>query len=479
MAGQHTQRRPSVGARHALGWLAAAALLALALIQSPGAHAAPWRSLTVPAGYISALAASPSQPGVIYASFSQSSTTGGGGHANFARSDDGGQTWVDLAAGVTRTIGWNPGVLAVAPNNPRRVYFAGEGGVYVSVNGGVSWRSANAGLPTFNRQIEHLVVSPSSPNTLYLASRGNGVYRSTNAGLDWTPVNNGLPAERNGTFVQALAVAPNNANVVHVALGQRGELFTTADGGATWTSSYANLGRDANGTPSWRVTALAVAPSNPNRVYAALESYPHRVARSDDGGASWTVGVGDVSREATVLAVDPRNPNIVYAAGMWAGLYSTKDGQNWVADHGGAMPAHKGIDQLALPPWKTPVVYAGGSLELYRIGNPPAGAALKVPAPTVRVAVSGPGLRLTVTASLGTDAKGRTAQIQYQRGKKWIAAARVKVPASGRITRTVALTRAKIGGAKVRRLQVRVVLVKSGANPAAVGTVRSARIPAR
>ena len=95
-------------------------------------------------------------------------------------------------------------------------------------------------------------------------------------------------------------------------------VFKSTDNGKTWRQLRGGL-------PENIIQAnLAVAPSNPNRVFASIALSPGlAIYRSDDAGETWTrittdprpagrIGGGDLA----VLRVDPKNPEIVYSASI-------------------------------------------------------------------------------------------------------------------------------------------------------------------
>jgi hypothetical protein len=99
-------------------------------------------------------------------------------------------------------------------------------------------------------------------------------------------------------------------------------VFKSTDGGATWSST--SLTRT--------VWALAIDPQNPNILYAGTERWG-RVFKSTDGGATWS-GTS-LTRTVWALAIDPQNPNILYAGKFLWRLYSRAQ----MAEPLGAAPA--------------------------------------------------------------------------------------------------------------------------------------------
>jgi photosystem II stability/assembly factor-like uncharacterized protein len=161
------------------------------------------------------------------------------------RSDDRGNRWVKTAfarANVDanddfRTMGQK---LAVDPANPDVVY-AGTpvGGVFVTENGGRTWRPLSAipkGAAAKNGKypgITGIAFDPKSGSsglktkTVFIASYGSGVYRSTNAGVNWTRLNGGP------------------TDVSHAKMSVDGAYYATGnDGSSVWrydASGWANI----------------------------------------------------------------------------------------------------------------------------------------------------------------------------------------------------------------------------------------------
>jgi len=101
----------------------------------------------------------------------------------------------------------------------------------------------------------------------------------------------------------------------------KGSFFKTTDGAASWNN---------NNNFSLDVSAIAVAPTAPNTIYAGTFAGPYK---STDGGATWvmtsTTGLPNFPF-VTMLSIDPANPLVVYAGIGNGGLYKTIDGgANW------------------------------------------------------------------------------------------------------------------------------------------------------
>jgi len=138
-----------------------------------------------------------------------------------------------------------------------------------------------------------------------------------------------------GNRTIAVTGEPGNNMVMYVGMASGG-LFKTEDGGTTWNSIF-----DDQDISS--VSALAVAPTQPNQVWAGTgETFLIRPAhamgngiyKSDDAGKTWVhSGLKETSRIGQII-VDPRNANTVYAAGLGhtygpqkdRGVYKTTDG---------------------------------------------------------------------------------------------------------------------------------------------------------
>ena len=165
-----------------------------------------------------------------------------------------------------------------------------------------------------------IAVDPVAADTIYVASATGGVWKSTDKGARFTST--GPPATRRRwgrsppTSTECCSrepAKPSRAAADHL---RRSGIYRSSDGGATW--------QDVGLTYSGAIGRLAVDPTEPNTSFAAAagDLYNHGgergVYESTDGGSNWTrVLAGDNDTTGAVdLAIDPTNPNRVYAA-MW------------------------------------------------------------------------------------------------------------------------------------------------------------------
>jgi photosystem II stability/assembly factor-like uncharacterized protein len=211
--------------------------------------------------------------------------------------------------------------------------------VFVGGAGGGVWKSNDGGLvfkPVFDRytpSVGAIVVDPRDPQVVWVGtgeswvrnsvSLGDGVYRSRDGGETWEKL--GLEATER---IAQVAIHPQDGNTVFVcATGaafadstERG-VFRTKDGGKTW-EKVLYLGPDTG------CADLALDPSDPSQVYAAMWQYRRRadfftsggprsgLHKSTDGGTTWKpsrqgLPAGDLGRIA--VAVAPSAPATVYA----------------------------------------------------------------------------------------------------------------------------------------------------------------------
>jgi photosystem II stability/assembly factor-like uncharacterized protein len=233
----------------------------------------------------------------------------------------------------------------------------GGTGVYRSADAGATWQ--HIGLPT-SGAIGRIAVHPGDPKRLFVAAAGNlfvpggerGLYRSADGGETWELVLEGDNPTTGATDVSIDPANPDNvlaATWDHQRLpthrryaGPGSGVFLSKDGGTTWTRATLpgapapeQLGR----------MGVAFAPSDPSRAYAIiannLQGSAVGVWRSNDGGASWTktsASAGSLSQSSFGwwfgrVFVDPADEDHVYVPGVSL-VESTNGGDGFSAATG-------------------------------------------------------------------------------------------------------------------------------------------------
>ena len=85
-------------------------------------------------------------------------------------------------------------VVLIDPKQPKRVYAAGDAGLYRSDDAGETWQAAAEGLPPGG--IVALALDPRQPQQLYAATPSGGLYLSEDGATSWRVL---TAASSNGT----------------------------------------------------------------------------------------------------------------------------------------------------------------------------------------------------------------------------------------------------------------------------------------
>ena len=262
-------------------------------------------------------------------------TVGGG----VWKTEDAGVSWQNISDGQFKTS--SVGAIAVAESDANVVYVGmGEhairgvmssygDGVYKSTDAGKTWQHLGLAL---TRHISGIRIDPKNPDHVIVAAQGaiygpgeeRGIYKSTDGGKNWKKT---LYVDEN-TGCSDLAMDMNNPRILYAAMwdhrrlpwqvrsgGKGSGLYKSTDGGETWIRLEKGLPKELG------KMAIAVSRSNPNKLYAVVESDTEKeqggVFVSVDAGASWS----RVSKDHNTvhrawyyieIATDPLNEEVVY-----------------------------------------------------------------------------------------------------------------------------------------------------------------------
>ncbi len=266
--------------------------------------------------------------------------------------------------------------------DPKIIFIgAASGGIFKSVNNGLTWK------PVFDEEgvslsIGDLAIAPSDPNIVWTgtgepnsrqsSSWGDGVYKSLDGGETWMFM--GL---RETQRVGRIVIDPQNPDIVFIAaLGhlwgpnpERG-LFRTKDGGKTWEkvlfinadTGVVDVAMEAGGR-----ILYAAAYQHRRRAWGFVGGGPHSgLYRSLDGGDSWAklakgLPEGDTGRIG--LAISPSQPQVVYAIieNKKGGVFRSDDrGETWTRKSDfNHRPMY--YSQIRVDPWNPDKIWALGS----------------------------------------------------------------------------------------------------------------------
>jgi len=275
----------------------------------------------------------------------------------FAGAASGG-VWLSENGGIN----WTPifdeeavqsiGSVAINQNNPSEIWVGtGEGnprnsqnsggGIYKSLDGGKTWKMM--GLEK-TKTIHRIIIHRDDPNTVYVGAQGSawgphperGVYRTKDGGKTWEHI---LKVNEE-TGIADLVVDPSNPNKLMAAMwefgrkpwtfnsgGEGSGLYITHDGGDNWVKRT-----EKDGLPKGILgrMGLAIAPSQPNIVYAYVEAKENALYKSMDGGekckkvATDKTEIGNRPFYYADIFVDPQNENRVYS--LYSLVSKSEDG---------------------------------------------------------------------------------------------------------------------------------------------------------
>ncbi len=301
-----------------------------------------WRSIGPNrSGNVYAVAGVPDNPAVYYLGLPEGGVW---------KSSDGGTVWNPIfdqvhvpSIGSVVVAPADPNVVYVGTGDPTGWSFTPGNGVYKSTDAGKTW--THVGLDS-TRYIPTMLVSPNDPNEVLAGAFGSrqrgggantatGVYRSTDGGKTWTRTLDldpytGVTNLRHDYQDPQVVYASVQRHAFGLTSAQRRALeplgsgiFKSTDGGATWKPIA------GQGLPhTARGFEIGVASGTQGqRLYAEAQGAGRDaggVYRSDDGGATWTLGTHRIASAGGRIYVDPTNPDVVYLMGT--SMYRSVDG---------------------------------------------------------------------------------------------------------------------------------------------------------
>lgn len=195
---------------------------------------------------------------------------------------------------------------------------------------GMSWR--NIGPARGGRSIA-VAGSVQRPKEYFFGATGGGVWKTVDSGVSWQPVSTNVFKT---SSIGALAVAPSNPDVIYAGTGERdirgnishGDgVYKSLDGGKTW--EHAGL------KECQTISRVVVHPTDPNTVYVAAFGHVYGknsergVYKTTDGGKTWSHILFESPLAGAVqITMDPKDPNTLLVATWeaWRTAYTMNSG---------------------------------------------------------------------------------------------------------------------------------------------------------
>jgi len=187
------------------------------------------------------------------------------------------------------------------------------------------WRSI--GPRNINGRVRALAIHPRNGNVVYAGSGNGGVWVTDSGGLSWSPLIQTL-RDVSSLAIGALAVhltdptSPLGRVTVYAGTGEPESHFPYPGAGVLKSTDSGHHWRrtgdlpTASGTPPKGIAAIVVDPTSPQTVYVA--AYDGGLFKSTNGGNTWRLLRGGDYRS---LVMDPSNPQILCAGQNSTGVF--------------------------------------------------------------------------------------------------------------------------------------------------------------
>lgn len=179
-----------------------------------------------------------------------------------------------------------------------------------------TWRSI--GPVNMGGRVDDIEAVENAPWIIYVGTASSGIWKTENHGTTWTPVFDGQP----NLSIGDIAIAPSNPNIVWAGTGEANSRQSTTYGAGVFKSTDAGRTWTFVGLPnSGHIGRIVIDPKNPDIVYVAaagdlFKPHPERgLFKTMDGGRNW-VNTKPIDEDTGFIdvAMDPSNPLVLLAA---------------------------------------------------------------------------------------------------------------------------------------------------------------------
>ena len=265
------------------------------------------------------------------------------------RTEDGGQSWMNITNNYYTSGGFWPLYIFVSPYDDDLVIIANNnqsGELSISYNGGNTWVTRN--LDGSKAGTADISFDPDN-QTIYMSVKTRGVFESPDRGVTWNEVSTpGLATDD----IWAYLVDPQNSSTRYLLTTGPG-VYKTIDDGTTWLPFNVNITEVFN-------SAVAESPDNSNISIAGSEYAG--IYRTLNGGNTWLPannGLLDLEIHRLIWpSGDAGQSGTVFAMSRISGVYvSTNNGLNWSQFNSGATLSY--YNDMIYDPVNSRIICAG------------------------------------------------------------------------------------------------------------------------
>lgn len=240
--------------------------------------------------------------------------------------------------------------IEIFPRFEGGLFYTGNGnGLFISRNGGASWRVTTGWEIT---EILHISVLPNKPNVIYIGT-AYGLYKSEQFGENWQRLTkrfvNGLfvdcvdpnriylseedgllTSQNSGRFFQKDFLINDGVNAFAQNQDYPDQIYAgTEDNGIYISHNRGKSWRQINDFKTATIYSLAIDLQNPNKIYAS--TFSDGILISNNFGKTWTSSKNGIENIAIYsVVIDPDHSNYLFAGTANHGIYrSTDHGKNW------------------------------------------------------------------------------------------------------------------------------------------------------
>ncbi len=321
----------------------------------------------------------------------------------FMKSTDGGETFpIIYGYGGPSELHVDQHALAFAPDDPDYLISGNDGGINISTDGGVHWSDHknlpitqfyeigldkqnperfyggtqdNSTMRTLTGGSDdweiilggdgfYVTVDPVNPDVIYAEYQWGNLMKSVNGGEGFFFILNGIDGSEPTNWSTPVVMDPNNNLILYYGTNR---IYQSTNGGERWNPASPVLTTAPDDSRLGTVTAIDVARTNSNYIYAGTDDA--HVWVSKNGGTDWTEITNDLpERWITRVKVDPQDEERVVVSFSGLKWYdpqphlflSENAGESW-SDISGNLPDSP-VNAVAIDPYNENIIYIGNDV---------------------------------------------------------------------------------------------------------------------